>query len=856
MRFYQTLRSSAASLAVTLFLSTTTPAFAQDRIAFHLPAQPLGETLRAIATQSGRSIVAPADLVRGKVAGAIDGAFSVDDAVAAALADSGLRARHVAGGIIVEPIGDPADAPASPGQTDIVVTGSRIRGTAPSSTVITRTADAMRDAGQTDLGSVVRAIPQSFGGGQNPGIGSNVPTASGIDVSGGSSINLRGLGGDATLTLINGHRLAYNASRQSVDVSAIPIEAVDRLEIVPDGSSAVYGSDAVAGVANIILKRDYRGAEIGARIAGATDGGGFQQQYHAIAGTTWTGGGILAAYDYGDTSALLSDQRSYTKGSATGLSLLPAMRRHSALVTGHQTLTDRLTFSADAFFNSRTSDQQSPANDAGDFALSGQFYEARDRSWAFAPSLTWAMGGGWRATLSADYGKERVDVTNISCAGTACALASKGYYRNTERSADLGADGPLFSLPGGDAKVAIGAGYRSIDFRRDDGPAGPANTAHAQDSYFAYGELDLPLVGPSQAVPLLHLVDLNAALRYERYPGIGEVATPRLGLVVTPSADVSLRASWGRSFRAPTLFQQYQPGVVYLYPAAPLGGAGLPATAAALVKLGGNPDLKPERARTWSFGLDIHPRALGGARLQVSYFDVDYRDRIVVPITYLSQALSNAVYAGQVATAPDATTQQAVIAAASTVLNFTGRAYDPATVVAIVDNANRNAGRQRARGVDILAEDTIALGPDQRLRLALNASYLKSDQQLSAAQPLTQLAGTIFNPPHWRGNATVAWSLQDLTVTGVVYRIGGVADKRQQSPVAVHGMTTFDLTIGYGIAKGRGALAGTRLTVSAQNLFNAKPDTIMIDAGYEAPYDSTNYSPLGRLISIGLSKPW
>lgn len=856
MRFHNILRSSTASLAVTLLMPMAAPASAQGRMTYHLPAQPLADTLRAIATQSGRSIIAPAEILRGKAAVAIDGALSVDDAVAAALAGSGLRARHVAGGIVVEIVRDAADPGTLPSGADIVVTGSRIRGTAPTSTVITKKADEMRDAGQTDLGSVVRAIPQSFGGGQNPGIGSNVPTASGIDVSGGSSINLRGLGSDATLTLINGHRLAYNASRQSIDVSAIPIEAVDRLEIVPDGSSAIYGSDAVAGVANIILRRDYRGIEIGARIAGTTDGGGFQQQYDAIAGTTWTGGGVLAAYDYGDASALLSDQRSYTKSSATGLSLLPAMRRHSALVTGHQALTDTLTFSVDALFNSRISDQQSPANDAGDFAVSGQFYEARDRSWALAPSLAWEMGDGWRSTLSADYGKERVDVANTSCAGTTCALASAGYYRNTERSADLGASGPLFSLPGGDAKLAIGAGYRAIDFRRDDGPGGPANTAHAQDSYFAYGELDLPLVGPAQGLPLLHRVDLNAAVRYERYPGIGEVATPRLGLTIAPSADVSLRASWGRSFRAPTLFQQYQPGVVYLYPAAPLGGTGLPATAATLLKLGGNPELKPERARTWSVGLDIHPRGLGGARLQVSYFNVDYRDRIVVPITYLNQALRNSIYAGQVVAAPDAAAQQAVIAAASTFLNFTGHGYDPASVVAIIDNANRNAGRQRARGVDILADDTIALGPDQRLRLALNASYLESDQQLSAAQPLTQLAGAIFNPPHWRGNATIGWSLKDVTVTGVVYRIGGVTDIRQPSPVAVHGMTTFDLTVGYSIPKGRGALAGTRLTVSAQNLFNAKPGTIMIDAGYEAPYDSTNYSPLGRLLSIGLSRSW
>src|SRR3546814_7754995 len=103
-------------------------------------------------------------------------------------------------------------------------------------------------SGQTSLGEVVRSIPQSFGGGQQPGIGFNVPGANGVNVGGGSSINLRGLGSDATLTLLNGHRLSYSSSRQSVDVSAITLSAVDRLEIVPDGASAIYGSDAVAGI--------------------------------------------------------------------------------------------------------------------------------------------------------------------------------------------------------------------------------------------------------------------------------------------------------------------------------------------------------------------------------------------------------------------------------------------------------------------------------------------------------------------------------------------------------------------------------------------------------------------------------
>src|SRR3546814_6056254 len=87
-----------------------------------------------------------------------------------------------------------------------------------------------------------------------------------------SSDLLRGLGPDATLTLINGHRVAYDGAIQGVDISAIPLAALDRIEIVADGSSALYGSDAVAGVANVLLRKDYQGLWTSARIAGTKIG--------------------------------------------------------------------------------------------------------------------------------------------------------------------------------------------------------------------------------------------------------------------------------------------------------------------------------------------------------------------------------------------------------------------------------------------------------------------------------------------------------------------------------------------------------------------------------------------------------
>src|SRR6185437_10401442 len=142
----------------------------------------------------------------------------------------------------------PAGTSTAPAATDlqaVTVTGTRIRGGSTPSPVITIGSEQIQQEGFADLGEVIRSVPQNFNGGQNPGV---IGAASGIgnqDLTGGSSLNLRGLGADASLTLLNGRRLAYDGFSQGMDISAIPVEAVERLEIVPDGASAIYGSDAV-----------------------------------------------------------------------------------------------------------------------------------------------------------------------------------------------------------------------------------------------------------------------------------------------------------------------------------------------------------------------------------------------------------------------------------------------------------------------------------------------------------------------------------------------------------------------------------------------------------------------------------
>jgi outer membrane receptor protein involved in Fe transport len=134
--------------------------------------------------------------------------------------------------------------------------------------------------------------------------------------------------------------LAYTGAYQSVDVSVIPIAALDRLEIVADGASALYGSDAVAGVANVILKRDYNGLNTSARFGASTDGGNQQQEYSLVAGHRWNTGGFMVAYDFSHNTPIQASQRSYAAATSPGLSLLPSLTQHNVVLTGHKALTD------------------------------------------------------------------------------------------------------------------------------------------------------------------------------------------------------------------------------------------------------------------------------------------------------------------------------------------------------------------------------------------------------------------------------------------------------------------------------------------------------------------------------------
>jgi iron complex outermembrane recepter protein len=180
--------------------------------------------------------------------------------------------RHVSWLMLAAPLFAAAQEAAAPAQK-IEVTGSRIprllTETALPLQIITR--EELARTGAQDLEELFERVPAALGGWRESA------SVSSSDRAGYSGIALHGLGTKSTLVLLNGRRLANHAFSSSgdtgVDLHLIPLAALDRIEVLKDGASAIYGSEAIGGVVNFILRSDYSGWEVNANRGAAEQGG-------------------------------------------------------------------------------------------------------------------------------------------------------------------------------------------------------------------------------------------------------------------------------------------------------------------------------------------------------------------------------------------------------------------------------------------------------------------------------------------------------------------------------------------------------------------------------------------------------
>lgn len=193
----------------------------------------------------------------------------------------------------------------------VEVVGSHIKRTdlEGPSPVLTIDRDTIDKSGYNNLQQLLERIPAA-GNGTFSTRGNNQDSTA----NGAAAVSLRGLGADATLVLINGRRVAISSFAEDVttnfvDINSIPVSAIERIEILKDGASAVYGSDAVAGVVNIVLRNNYVGTEVTMSYGNTTDTDADEKSFSALWGWGGDNGNATLIFDYFSNNSLMNADR-------------------------------------------------------------------------------------------------------------------------------------------------------------------------------------------------------------------------------------------------------------------------------------------------------------------------------------------------------------------------------------------------------------------------------------------------------------------------------------------------------------------------------------------------------------------
>lgn len=826
------------------------------------------------------------------------------------------------------------EATASTSEPAIIVTGSRIRGIEPTGSPVIGLdrSDMELSAGATTT-EILSELPQVFNLGANDASFTSANNQN-ANRTFGTGINLRGLGTESTLTLVDGRRVPQAGTQsQYFDPSVIPTAAIARLEVLADGSSGIYGSDAVGGVVNIILRKDFDGADLSGRVKFA-DG---QTEYQAggAIGKSWESGSIMFAGEYTKRDGLLASDRAYytddlrayggadlrsdfatpgnvivngvyyavptgqdgtslvpgdfTAGTKNlrsayeGTEILPPQERYGFAATLEQDIAPWLTFYAQGIYAERKSDfvrgalttsavvpvtnpfyvnpgdptkpvtvRYSFANELGTTVSS-----STQKFWHAVAGFRFDLGGGWSGDAFFNYGKneERSSNPTINAGALNAALADTnpatalnlfsadgnnnpatiagllGTFRvdtdNTVKEYGVSFDGPLFALPGGDVKVAFGAARQELRWK----DINPFPNDQTRDVNSVFGELFVPVMGGDGPE-----LNFSAALRYDDYENIGATTNPKLGLTFKPSESFTLRGSFGKSFRAPTLSDTGNPFNI----ATDFANATNTGTNRVLFIRGGNPTLQPETATTWSAGVDFNPVTIPQLRLSATYYNVKYTNRIATPGND-TLAFQKPELAFLINTSPTLEEKLAII-------NGPGWASppeDPAGIVAIVDGRKVNVGRTSTEGMEFIGSW------DQQTdwggwRLGFNAAWIMNfKRSLTPTSPMLDIVDTINNP---RGLMARAYAGFDVGQFGATL-FADYQGSYKTPAASVPSHTEFNLALRYTLESPVSFTDAITLSLDVQDLFDNDPPIVINGA---LPFDPNSHSMIGRTISVGV----
>jgi iron complex outermembrane receptor protein len=921
---------------------------------------------------------------------------------------------------------DEAEAPEEQASDEIVVTGTLLRNAPPVGQAVNSLGEEkIAETGATTSNELLATVPQVSN------LFNNVPTARLGVASNQIQVvrpNLRNLAGEtsssaSTLVLFDGHRVApVGVTQNAVDPDLIPPIAIERVEVVTDGGSATYGSDAVGGVINFITRKRFDGVKVTARYGFADD----YKQYDAgaIVGRDWGSGSVFVAYNYQHNDALFGRDRDFIRevdwlspnltprgrscspgnvliganmfalpaltstvpnvcDPSDDSTVVPRSTRHGAIAGLHQELASWLTADVRAFYGERRSTGFSPHR--GSVGLSGasspgfppflppsfrNFYytpvpgqnptasqtvfytlapllgqnSARSttefQEWGANAELRFNLDDNWQLRTLFNYSRSNSEfhieeinsaLQNTFANGTTAETtinfynpgAGSGDRANIARLVDselagqgkqslLNArailDGTLFTLPGGEVKVAVGAEYMRDAFRQrtsDDAPIGTlrkvAFSPYRRTIKSAFGEVQIPIIGPDMELGFIHSLTLAGSVRYDDYSDVGDTTNPKIGVTLKPIEWLGLRGNWSTSFNAPSPNDQlgalrntanFFPLNAFINPSHT--GPLTPTVTGTVAVQGSNPGLVPQEAEIWSVGFDINPPFLEGFNASATYYNVKFENLISIPtpnsgifanfpnnvianptgitLTQLTNFLNSSG-------APNAATALATAAARCNPTTGVCNIYE------LVDFRQGNYGTVKVQGIDfsVFYRMTTGFGG---IDAGVSGNYqLKRKTQTGVGAPvIDQLRKTNLLLPNgtrlvnnangrlqlqatlgadigsFRAQATLNHSSGygvvrcDATTTPVcIASATGVPTASALPQDRVGDFNTVNLFFKYEVPGDSVLLRDLEFTVNVNNVFNQDPPLFRNVASNSASGYANGFT-LGRLVQFGVSK--
>jgi iron complex outermembrane receptor protein len=523
----------------------------------------------------------------------------------------------------------------------------------------------LQASGSTELATVLGRVLPSL----------NFPRPSGADASDAvRPAQLRGLSPDQVLVLVNGKRRHSSAvvnvngtqgrGSAPVDLNAIPLSAIDHIEVLRDGAAAQYGSDAIAGVINIILKKGAAGgdAEIGFGEYQERDG-----KQVSLRGSTGFNlgddGWVRIAVDAADrdpTNRAGADFRFPTDpryGQVNQRFGDPETKPRVLFVNGQYRLNDDIDWYALANYGQRKTSAAATWRSFGRTTIFPDGFLPLENSKSTDTSVVTGLRGeatGWRWDLSANYGSNEFELdldntVNLSLLTASPTHFYAGKLKNSQAllNFDVAKEFPVDGFSG-PLTVALGAEYRHEKYEIGAGdeasysgsgaqgfsgfrPVNASSNSRHNQSIYANFEAEIT-----------KQFSASAALRHERYSDFGNTTSAKASTRYAFNEAVSLRATASSGFRAPSLAQQFYTITTTNFSVVngvntPIETGTFAVGSAAAAALGATP-LKAEKARNYSLGIQLQPTRNWTASVDAYRIDIDDRVALSANMT-LSPAL-------------------------------------------------------------------------------------------------------------------------------------------------------------------------------------------------------------------------